>query len=346
MFGKYNRQFVSYAKIVAVIALSVIHLGVAAGIIAKVQQYGDFFQQQLGLCGFNIVISLLGLLVGGFGAFAVFTKRGVLAKIVAGASFVLVLFALASLIAALVINGNSIGELDDSFNNYMVGIVVSYKTLVFISLLDNARTVMDRVQSQYQCCGEFIWTDWYFFLQRTSIATGSNNNNDNSGQNGGPVGPGRRRRTPLAHGIHKRQSNYGNIENWIGSYTIDLPASCCTTTSSVPSGLGTGCQLTSSSNTDFNTNGCLYKLASLAAQETMGIGIINCFLIVVALFAISSLYEIFPDHFAKNEMKKIDYNDGTIHEYGINYSNGWPQNAYANNGYYTPKDPYSFVQRY
>lgn len=53
-----------------VLGVGIIHLGVGIGIIAKYQRYNDIFQQQIGLCGYNIVIGLFTMFVGILGLIA------------------------------------------------------------------------------------------------------------------------------------------------------------------------------------------------------------------------------------------------------------------------------------
>ena len=65
---------------ILIVIFAIIHLGVSIGILARFQPYGDIFHPERGIAGFNIVISLLGLLVGGVGIFAAASNRGDLCK--------------------------------------------------------------------------------------------------------------------------------------------------------------------------------------------------------------------------------------------------------------------------
>jgi uncharacterized membrane protein len=48
----------------AILIVGIIHLGVGIGIVAKYHQYGDTFQQQIGLSGYNIFIGIFTMIVG------------------------------------------------------------------------------------------------------------------------------------------------------------------------------------------------------------------------------------------------------------------------------------------
>ena len=79
--------------------------------------------------------------------FSLFTRIDQILAIAAG---VLAIFAMASLIAALVINDKSLSNISGRFKDYMF----DYQTK------DDARTVVDLVQKNKECCGEDIWLDW------------------------------------------------------------------------------------------------------------------------------------------------------------------------------------------
>jgi hypothetical protein len=65
---------------ILILIFAIIHLGVSIGILTRFQPYGDIFRPERGIAGFNIVISLLGLIVGGVGIFATASNRGNLSK--------------------------------------------------------------------------------------------------------------------------------------------------------------------------------------------------------------------------------------------------------------------------
>ena len=76
----------SGARIVSIICLAlmllflIIHLGVGIGIVARFSPYGDLFRPERGLAGYNIFISIFGLIIAGFGLFAVLTDRSALSE--------------------------------------------------------------------------------------------------------------------------------------------------------------------------------------------------------------------------------------------------------------------------
>jgi hypothetical protein len=71
-------------------------------------------------------------------------------KITAIISITLAVFALASLVAAIVINAKSTSYVSTRFTNNMNN--YQFNT--------NAANIVDRVQTQLQCCGNDLWVDW------------------------------------------------------------------------------------------------------------------------------------------------------------------------------------------
>jgi hypothetical protein len=61
-----------------ILILAIIDFGVSISILVKFHDYGNIFQPEIGLAAFNIVISIYGMIIGGFGLFAVLTDRGLL----------------------------------------------------------------------------------------------------------------------------------------------------------------------------------------------------------------------------------------------------------------------------
>ena len=61
-----------------ILIFAIFHLAVGISIIVKVRHYGDVFKPERGIAAFNIVISIYGLIVGGFGLFAQLTGRAAL----------------------------------------------------------------------------------------------------------------------------------------------------------------------------------------------------------------------------------------------------------------------------
>ena len=75
--------FKRYAGLICsilILILAIIHLAVSSSIIGKFRHYDDVFRPEVGLSAFNIVISILALLIGGFGLFSALTHRGNLGK--------------------------------------------------------------------------------------------------------------------------------------------------------------------------------------------------------------------------------------------------------------------------
>ena len=64
-----------------ILAFSVIHLGVSIGIIVPYRKYGNIFRPQVGLSGFNLVISIFGLLTGILGIISISLKSEQFGKI-------------------------------------------------------------------------------------------------------------------------------------------------------------------------------------------------------------------------------------------------------------------------
>jgi hypothetical protein len=64
-----------------ILLFSLVHLAVCLGIIIPFHQYGDIFQQQISLCGYNIVIAILGLVNGGLGLLYTFKSTKLFGKI-------------------------------------------------------------------------------------------------------------------------------------------------------------------------------------------------------------------------------------------------------------------------
>jgi len=63
-----------------ILVFAFIHLGVSIGILVNNRGYGDMFRLEIGLSAYNIVISFLGIVVGGDGLFCVLTRQNILGK--------------------------------------------------------------------------------------------------------------------------------------------------------------------------------------------------------------------------------------------------------------------------
>ncbi len=64
----------------AILIVGIIHLAVGIGIVAKYHKFGDTFQQQVGLSGFNIFIGLCAMTVGILGLISVINQYLFLSK--------------------------------------------------------------------------------------------------------------------------------------------------------------------------------------------------------------------------------------------------------------------------
>jgi len=71
-------------------------------------------------------------------------------KIVAVASIALAFFALVSLITALIINALAINYVSSRFLNHMNNYASN----------QDSRNIVDKIQTNYACCGNNIWLDW------------------------------------------------------------------------------------------------------------------------------------------------------------------------------------------
>jgi len=63
-----------------ILFFSLIHLAVSISILARFSRYGDVFRPEIGIASFNLVIAVVGLIVGGVGLFSVLTHRKNLSK--------------------------------------------------------------------------------------------------------------------------------------------------------------------------------------------------------------------------------------------------------------------------
>ncbi|CAM4743739.1 unnamed protein product [Rotaria magnacalcarata] len=122
-----GRTKAAYVFTVLILELSIIHLGVGIGIVGRYYRYSDIFRQPMGLSVFNIVIGIFDIITGILGLITISQQRSALstyflckkldvyernflfqAKIVAIVTVVLGIFAIASLIAGLVVNSQAI----------------------------------------------------------------------------------------------------------------------------------------------------------------------------------------------------------------------------------------------
>jgi hypothetical protein len=74
------RQLFCVICVILILIFVIVDLGVSNTILVKFRDYGNVFRPERGLASFNIVISLYGLIIGGFGLFSVLTDRRNLSK--------------------------------------------------------------------------------------------------------------------------------------------------------------------------------------------------------------------------------------------------------------------------
>jgi len=75
-----RRLLIAVILMILILMFALIHLGVSIGILVKVRNYGDVYRPEKGLAAFDLVISIYGLIIGGFGLFSVLTPRSILSK--------------------------------------------------------------------------------------------------------------------------------------------------------------------------------------------------------------------------------------------------------------------------
>jgi len=75
-----RRRLVAVILMILILMFALIHLGVSIGILVDIRNYGDVYRPEKGLAAFDLVISIYGLIIGGFGLFSVLTYRSILSK--------------------------------------------------------------------------------------------------------------------------------------------------------------------------------------------------------------------------------------------------------------------------
>lgn len=83
-------------------------------------------------------------------------------KVAAIASLILAIFALASLITALALSGNTAGYIFDTMTDNMNRYPSNQQSL----------EVVNAIQSNYECCGVSIWLDWARVYLGGPVGTG------------------------------------------------------------------------------------------------------------------------------------------------------------------------------
>ena len=75
-----GERLVTIICLALMLIFAIIHFGVGVGIVARFASYQGLFRPERGLAGFNIFISIVGLIVAGFGLLATLTDRRALSK--------------------------------------------------------------------------------------------------------------------------------------------------------------------------------------------------------------------------------------------------------------------------
>lgn len=187
-----------------------------------------------------------------------------LGTIVCFISFALGIFALASLITAIILNSNSLNYVSSHFS----GNLIAYKNSA------NARDKIDRLQIKYKCCGTYMWIDWgrAELNQITSVSNVaatvmgtmtlsiSTTSTVGTGVTTTPGSSSKNVKSDTAdtsNNIHRRQlikladysrkkrqalTTYGGIENLPLTFGVVLPKSCCTSEALLTSNASDACK--------------------------------------------------------------------------------------------------------
>jgi len=263
-----------------ILLFSLIHLGVSIGLIVKDRKYADFFRPQIGLSSFNLVIFIFSFITGilGITALALNSERFGkinhydsrkstksifhLARIVCIVSGVVGIFALASLVAAIVISDKSPNYVHTRFLNGQN----KYKTDAAV------RDRIDLLQTKYDCCGNDIWIDWAnanlngtstdtnvtnttAVTSTTTVSSTTTNANTTVTTSttttsvvSSTNSTSKKKRDlfdSVEHSIKERQviSNYGDISGLPISFGVVLPSSCCLSQATLTSNDSDACML-------------------------------------------------------------------------------------------------------
>ncbi|CAF0977524.1 unnamed protein product [Rotaria sordida] len=262
----------SFAVMVSILIFAIIHLGVSIGIIVRYRKYGDVFRPQIGLSGFNIAISVFGLLAGIF---------GIIAAIMAGITGV---FAIASLVSALVINAKSLSYVSSRFGDHMM----NYKNS------ENSKNITDRLQYTYTCCGINTWLDWsYVDLNSTSPMTTTMEMTTtasivtSAADVTETVVPVIRNEPSNVRRKRQETSPYGGIPGLPITFGVFLPKSCCSSDAFLTNSTSDTYCVSNANNVPnkFYQIGCAKQIDVIAGNQAMGFGVINSFMVVLAFVA-------------------------------------------------------------
>ncbi|CAF3036346.1 unnamed protein product [Rotaria sp. Silwood2] len=209
-----------------------------------------------------------------------------------------------------------------------------------------ATDVVDNIQKKYECCGSASGIDWAYSNTGSIIFTGTKRrrrfghtantlleeditslfDDDSSAL------------SSRTHYINRRETNYLDLPptalmlasrkkrqvipqnnlpyNLLYNDAFWAPRTCCSINTP---GTGGIVQPSCTSYSQFYTEGCLKYIIRRSNQQDMGIGIINCFMIMLALMAIPFLIHGCPTSDVadnNNPEKQIQY----IEQPGFNYS--------------------------
>ncbi|CAF0916518.1 unnamed protein product [Rotaria sp. Silwood1] len=275
---------------VLIIILGIIHLAVGIGIVVRYRQYGDVFRQAIGVSSYNIFIGIFAIIVGIMGFIAISLRRVTLCRVVAIISAVLGVFALVSLIVAMVMGAQAI--------NFIRG-RLSYHISAYVED-QNSINIMDAAQTNFRCCGENFWLDWGRSQLGSTATTGTSGSN------------GRRRRrrqfypysSPLIDAVRKRRQiiTGGTFLGLPSSYSVNLPLSCCKDSGvSSPNSLGGVCVISvSNSSNSFYVSGCMPAIANVVISQLAGFVLINTCLAILSFVFFVLIIRMFPDMFDPN----------------------------------------------
>lgn len=304
--------------------MGIIHFAVGVGIVSKYRQFGDTYDQQIGLSGYGIFIGIFSVAVGIIGALAVIKDHARFTKVATILSFVLGIFVLASLIAALALSGQAATHLHDTLTDNMNNYAQD----------ERAIDIIDNIQTTYECCGVNLWLDW----SRVALTPGGIN-----------VGRRRRRQqqqvstttsrpeSPLARTIRRKKqyNGYDPIYNLPSTYNVILPISCCRNggQSSGGNSLGGYCVFNAyNSTTSFYVSGCLEPISNRAFAQIAGIIVINTCLLILAFVNFGKLITIFKKE-RKADSEKNQYIDGNSSNDAQNSQQQYPDHPYYIDGY-------------
>lgn len=345
-----------------VLAFSIIHFGVGVGIARKYNDYRDIFKQSVGLAIYNAIFGAFGIAVGILSLVVILTQRSNLFRPASICALVLGILSLASLIAALALNSQSIGYLRSRMEYRMN----SYNSN------DDSIAIVDNLQLSYGCCGENLWLDWgrialgtaalgagtggtgsTIITTGTGTGTGLNTGTGtgtgtglNTGTGSVLGGSGRKRREDLhqesdslrqAMRLRRDVVPTSSLYGLPSTYTINLPLSCCktgggaTTTSNT---LGGYCVFNAGNSTNnFYVSGCLGPVANTIVSQITGMAVINvCLTILSFVFVLVLTHMVPPKNTAED---KDDLQDETQQpQYQGMQNGGYAMNPTMQNAQY------------